>query len=105
MPMNPDNYPKDWPEIAHAVKDAAGWQCQQCGQQCRRPGEKFDTQRRTLTVAHWEHDTQAEDVFVVALCPACHNRHDMAYRVANRRRGRRRRQRKAGQLRLVEVRG
>lgn len=76
MPMKRDFYPVDWEQIARTVKDAADWQCQQCGQQCRRPGEPFDTHRRTLTVAHWEHDLDADAVFVVALCAPCHLRHD-----------------------------
>ena len=76
MPMKRHLYPVDWEQIARTVKDAADWQCQQCGQQCRRPGEPFDTHRRTLTVAHWEHDLDADAVFVVALCAPCHLRHD-----------------------------
>ncbi len=31
MPVRPENlarYPKDWPLIAHAVKERAGWRCQ-----------------------------------------------------------------------------
>lgn len=50
MPMRRDQYPTDWDEIAMAVKEAAGWRCQECGMQCRRPREPFDTHRRTLTV-------------------------------------------------------
>lgn len=32
-------YPANWDATARAVKDAAGWVCQQCGRPCRRPGE------------------------------------------------------------------
>jgi hypothetical protein len=49
MPMQRDQYPSNWDEIALAIKEAAGWRCQECGMQCRRPGEIFDTHRRTLT--------------------------------------------------------
>ena len=84
MPMQRHLYPPDWNRLATAVKAAAGWQCQLCGQQCRRPGEPFDTHRRTLTVAHWDHDPQAAVVFVVALCAPCHLRHD-AHRKAQAR--------------------
>jgi len=31
-------YPHDWPEIARAVKDAAGWRCVRCGHPHERPG-------------------------------------------------------------------
>lgn len=85
MPMKRHLYPVDWEQIAGAVKDAADWQCQQCGRQCRRPGEPFDTHRRTLTVAHWDHDTQAAAVFLVALCAPCHLRHDAQRKVGARK--------------------
>ena len=50
MPMDKARYPADWKKIAQTVKEKAGWVCQGCGMQCRRPGEPFDTHRRTLTV-------------------------------------------------------
>ena len=43
MPMDKSRYPPDWKWIAMQVKEEAGWKCQQCGMQCRRPGEPFDT--------------------------------------------------------------
>ncbi len=79
MPMQSERYPVDWAEIALAIKDACGRQCQECGRQCRRPGEPFDTHRRTLTVAHlWpeDHAPDAPIVFVAALCSGCHLRVD-----------------------------
>jgi hypothetical protein len=33
MPIRPENkalYPKDWPAISRAVKERAGWKCEQC---------------------------------------------------------------------------
>lgn len=75
MPMQRNRYPVDWDNIATEIKHANDWQCQLCGKQCRRPGEQFDTHRRTLTVAHiWpdNHDTMAPAVCVAALCAACH---------------------------------
>lgn len=89
MPMNRGSYPTNWEEIARDVKDACDWVCQSCGQQCRRPGESFDTHRRTLTVAHWDHDTQAKEVFVVALCAGCHLRHDAPHKAKKRKKKRR----------------
>ena len=55
MPMERGRYPAGWKAIARAVKEEAGWKCERCGKQCRRPGEPFDTHRNTLTVAHLDH--------------------------------------------------
>lgn len=77
MPVDWSKYPDDWKEIATEVKEAAGWKCQKCTRQCRRPGEPFDTHRRTLTVAHINHcegDCRPENL--AALCPACHFEYD-----------------------------
>lgn len=79
MPMNRSLYPEQWDAIAAAVKEQAGWRCESCNAQCRYPGEKFDTHRRTLTVAHINHtpmDCSEENL--VALCPACHLAYDAA---------------------------
>ena len=85
MPMKRELYPDNWDEIALEIKEAAGWKCEQCGLQCRFPGEKFDTHVRTLTVAHINHveaDCRPENL--VALCPRCHLRYD-GYRKAMQR--------------------
>lgn len=73
MPMKRKLYPKDWDQIAAAKKEAAGWKCEQCGKQCRKPGEPFDTHSRTLTVHHIDRNpgNNSPDN-LVALCPACH---------------------------------
>lgn len=31
MPIDYADYPEDWRQMAKAVKDAAGWKCEQCG--------------------------------------------------------------------------
>ena len=69
MPMDKKRYPPNWGQIAKDVKEKADWKCQKCGQQRRRPGEPFDTHRRTLTVAHLDHThekrgTQQSDGYV-----------------------------------------
>lgn len=77
MPVDWSKYPDDWKQIADSVKEAAGWKCQDCGLQCRFPGEPLDTHKRTLTVAHINHvesDCRLENL--VALCPKCHFRYD-----------------------------
>ena len=78
MPMQRSRYPADWTAIATAVKDANDWQCQACGKQCRRPGQKLDTHRNTLTVAHLNHNPDAPVCCVAALCAPCHLSYDWA---------------------------
>lgn len=87
MPMEKDRYPKDWKQIATQVKEEAGWKCEECGKQCRRPGEPFDTHRRTLTVAHLNHtpeDCRRENLR--ALCAPCRLRYDAPHHAETRRR-------------------
>ncbi len=65
MPMEKNRYPADWKKIAFAVKQAAGWRCQQCGKQCRKPGERLDApemagHKYTLTVHHRDHQPDKE---------------------------------------------
>ena len=77
MPMDRSKYPENWNSIAFEVKEAAGWKCEECGLQCRFPGEEFDTHKRTATVAHINHvemDCRPENL--VCLCPKCHLRYD-----------------------------
>lgn len=84
--MERERYPADWERIALTIKEAAGWICQKCGMQCRRPGEPFDTHRRTLTVAHLNHtpeDCRSENL--MALCAGCHLRYDARHHAETRR--------------------
>lgn len=92
-----ENYPDDWPAIALAVKDANGYVCQMCGQQCTRPGEPYD-RRRILTVAHLEHDYDGPEIFVAPICVICHFHYDAGLGARFRRRNERWRRSRAGQL-------
>ena len=86
MPMERDRYPKDWQQIAFAKKQSVGWKCEVCGMQCRRPGEAFDTHKRTLTVAHLNHtpeDCRPENL--KAMCAGCHLRYDAKHHAETRR--------------------
>jgi len=77
MPMDRTKYPADWDAIAREIKEQTGWKCEQCSLQRRYPDEKFDTHKRTLTVAHINHvemDCRPENL--VALCPKCHLAYD-----------------------------
>ena len=86
MPMEKERYPKNWKEIARGIKEEAGWKCQKCGKQCRKPGEPFDTHKRTLTVTHMNHTP--EDVSegnLKALCAPCHLRYDAKHHAETRK--------------------
>lgn len=77
MPMDRSKYPANWDEIATAVKEAAGWKCEICGKQCRRPGEPFDTHKNTLTVMHINHvESDCAPENLAAGCAGCHLRYD-----------------------------
>lgn len=81
-----EDYPKNWREIALGVKEAASWKCEECGKQCRKPGEPFDTHRRTLTVYHKDHVPENCDPSnLIALCIPCNLRADAKHHVETRR--------------------
>jgi hypothetical protein len=100
--MNNVLYPHDWRLIALAIKEACGWCCQNpnCQKQCRRPGEMWLGWDYELTVSHYDQEYDAPEVFVVAWCAECHFRHDAPFVWRSRRRARRLRQLRAGQLAL-----
>ena len=82
-------YPADWPEIASAIKAAANWTCQQCGQRCYRPGERVRDWRRVLTAAHLDRDpAHNAPENLKALCVVCHLNYDRAVNVRAARRTR-----------------
>lgn len=89
MPMETERYPLDWKQIAYEKKESVGWICENCGKQCRKPGEPFDTHKRTLTVAHLNHmpeDIRPENL--MAMCAPCHLKYDAAHHAETRRRKR-----------------
>lgn len=92
MPMDRSRYPEDWEEIAARVKEDAGWTCHTCGRICRRPGEPFDTHRRTLTVHHLDGDPANQDTKnLIAVCAPCHLQLDAARHATHARETRLRR--------------
>lgn len=89
MPMDRSRYPANWKQIALAVKEAAGWKCQACGKPCRKPGEKLDTHRRTLTVHHIDHRPENSDAEnLIALCAPCHLKADAEHHARSRKKNR-----------------
>lgn len=60
-------YPPDWPEIAKAVKEAAGWRCVRCGHK-HEPAAGY-----TLTVHHLDmNPANCRWWNLAALCQKCH---------------------------------
>lgn len=112
MPMDASRYPADWPVIALRIKEAAAWICQDCGMQCQRPGEAFDTHKRTMSVHHLgaprddgspgdPHDKMdVRDCNLLALCSKCHLARDLPIHIANAARTRRQKRLDAGQKEL-----
>jgi hypothetical protein len=89
MPLRRERYPINWPAVSAAIKAACNWQCLECDQPCRRPGEPFDSYLRTLTCAHvWpeDHAPDAAVVCVMVLCARCHLLYDAPKATAARRR-------------------
>ena len=118
MPVDWSKCPKNWKEIAHQVKEDAGWCCEECDRPCRSPGQSwrefFDwlefeslfegiwdgdrnhPQKFTLTVAHLDHDTNNSDRGnLQAKCSGCQAKNAAATR--------RKKAQQSGQLMLLEV--
>lgn len=68
MPIRGTNsYPTDWPQVARAVKDAAGWHCIRC-EHAHDVAAGY-----TLTVHHLDGDkANCRWWNLVALCQRCH---------------------------------
>lgn len=90
MPMHLSEYPENWRRLAKEYKNSVNWVCEVCGKQCRKPGEKFDTHKRTLTVAHLNHtpmDVRPENL--KAMCAPCHLKYDAKHHAETRKANRR----------------
>lgn len=113
MPIRPeerDRYPKNWPAIARAAKEDAGWVCEcdgRCGHdhggRCgARHGDPHPVtgSKVVLTAAHLNHtpeDCRRENLMIA--CQRCHNAYDREHRAATRRAAR---EAKTGQQPLAE---
>jgi len=112
MPMRKSDYPPIWPALALAIKEAADWICADCGMQCRRPDEPFDTHRRTMSVHHLgvdkpdgspgsmrdKMDCRTENL--IALCAKCHLARDLPGHILNAARTRRQKRIAGGQMEI-----
>lgn len=95
MPMQRHLYPDNWPQIAREIKQRAGYRCECCGVSCYRPGDRVESRKFVLTVAHLDHDP-ANCLLsnLLAMCAPCHLRYDAKHHAkaasATRRRRRER---------------
>lgn len=75
-------YPPNWPELAQACKERAGWQCEECGAQ----QYELKTSRRGtpyliyLHAAHINHDPHNPAPALRCLCISCHARLDYQHK-------------------------
>ena len=85
MPIRPERralYPKDWPAISLARREAAGWKCEWCPAEQGKP-HPVTGSKVVLTVAHLDHDeSNCRDENLRALCQRCHNTYDAPNRRA-----------------------
>lgn len=59
MPIYRERYSDDWEKISLSVREEAGWNCQDCGRPCMRPGEdplEFVERVAPMTPNHTRHD-------------------------------------------------
>jgi 5-methylcytosine-specific restriction endonuclease McrA len=77
MPIDKSRYPKNWDQIARAIKERVNWRCQECGLDCT-PAPIQDRSlkaKKTLTVHHWDYNPANNNPDnLIALCSACHLR-------------------------------
>jgi hypothetical protein len=84
MKKTPKDYTPDWPEVSLAVKSAAKWTCQACGEKfLNECSSKFvgDGARRKLLILTVHHkdrnpiNNAPENL--ICLCSACHCRAEL----------------------------
>jgi hypothetical protein len=77
--MKRSRYPRNWPALARACKELAGWRCEVCevahGTELisRRTGNCYQV---ALHAAHLDHDPANPCPRLKAMCPRCHGRFD-----------------------------
>lgn len=85
---NLDRYPPEWPQIALAVKEAAGWRCvgSPLYPDCRAAHgapHPITGAPVVLTVAHLDHQPEhCDPANLRAWCQRCHNAYDAPMRAA-----------------------
>ncbi len=79
---NREFYPANWPELARACKERAGWACEHCGV---KQHEIVTSRKGTpyfiyLHAAHKNHDHDNPDPELLCLCISCHSRYDYRHK-------------------------
>lgn len=83
--MDRSKYPDNWDEIALGIKELKKWRCEVCKKQCRRPGEPFDTHKRTATVMHLNHtESDCRPENLKCACAPCHLKYDVKHHAETR---------------------
>jgi hypothetical protein len=120
MPMKRKLYPKNWEEIALAVKNESEWTCEKCGKVCRMPGERLTAfckrinewravankpQSFTLTCAHYPDRDPANCARenLIALCAPCHLKIDSIQHARSRVTNKIEQQEAGGQLNIFNL--
>lgn len=72
-------YPKNWPEIARAEKERAGWKCERCGMM--QGGILPSGKVAKLQTAHLGETkrNRADCSKLIVLCQPCHRKEDAAH--------------------------
>jgi hypothetical protein len=100
MSFQPAHYPADWPELAYAAKEAAGWRCAGCGRLhgALAVSGRNRLYRVVLSACHLDHDPENPTPRLAVYCQSCHLRYDAFQRWRSRRAAVRERAVAAGQL-------
>lgn len=80
-------YPPNWEQLARQCKERAAWRCEHCGaEQYSIAISKHNTPYMIyLHAAHKYHDKENPTPDLIALCVACHARHDWRYKQSQAR--------------------
>lgn len=98
MPFDRGLYPGNWREISIAIRNRAGWCCEECGAVNGEPHPETGS-CVVLTVAHLDHDPQnCNPSNLRAWCQCCHLRYDAKLHAQHAAETRRQRQIAAGQM-------
>jgi 5-methylcytosine-specific restriction endonuclease McrA len=86
MPIRAENrhrYPRDWPDISRAIRERAGWRCENCGAANGEP-HPITGSRVVLTVGHLDHTPEhCQPENLRAWCQRCHLRYDAEHHAKN----------------------
>lgn len=86
--MNRPLYPVNWPALARACKERAGWICEHCGvaqftiQQSKRGNPYIVYLAAAHSLTSSKGDPEPE---LLCLCPSCHGKLDYKRKVRNHR--------------------